>query len=202
VSPFGAIQGTLGTNPWTIGVPAAGGHAPFLYDAATSAVAEGKVRLAQFRGVPVREGALIDAEGHATTDPEDLYQGGSLLPVGGPFGHKGSAFSLAAALLGALASPDGADSGPDAGVGGVFMLVLSPSLFGSAVDHATLVATALDQVKAARPAPGVDEVLHAGEPELRSRRERGVYGIPLPDTVWEELAAVAERFQVELPAPD
>lgn len=202
VVPFGSVEGTLGTNPWTIGVPAAGGHAPFVYDAATSAIAEGKVRLAQFRGVRTPEGALLDGSGAPTTDPDRLYDGGALMPVGGArFGHKGSAFSVAAALLGALAAPDEGDPGPDGGIGGVFVLVLSPSLFGAPDAHGTLVARALDQVKAAAPAPGVAEVLHAGEPERRSRAERGARGIPLPDTVWAELTSVSERFGVDLPSP-
>ena len=40
VAPFGGGARFLGTNPWSMGVPAAG-RPPLVYDGATSTVAEG-----------------------------------------------------------------------------------------------------------------------------------------------------------------
>src|SRR3979411_966945 len=48
VAPFGGAARFLGTNPWSIGVPA-GGRPPLIFDAATSTIAEGKARLARAR---------------------------------------------------------------------------------------------------------------------------------------------------------
>jgi uncharacterized oxidoreductase len=209
VAPFGGVGRTLGTNPWTIGIPAGPGEPPFLYDAATSTIAEGKVRLASFKGVPVAEGTVVDPSGHSTTDPEQLYQGGSLVPLGGTLaGHKGTAFSVAAALFGALGmiagdEPDPAGAEKDyEGVGGAFVLVLSPSLFGDPAEYRRLVGQTLAELNATIPAAGVSEVVNAGEPERRSRRARLAGGIPLPDPVWEELTTVADRFRLQLPSPD
>jgi uncharacterized oxidoreductase len=42
----------------------------------------------------------------------------------------------------------------------------------------------------------VDEILIPGEPERRSRALRERDGIPIPDSVWNELLAVAERYGV------
>jgi len=39
-----------------------------------------------------------------------------------------------------------------------------------------------------------------GEPERRARRQREHEGIALPEPVWQELAGVAKRFDVLLPA--
>jgi len=102
VAPFGGRDRFLGTNPWAIGVPAAG--EPMIYDAATSALAEGKLRLARAKGVQVPAGAIVDSDGRPTTDPNDYYAGGALLPLGGLLaGHKGYGLALASALVGGLA---------------------------------------------------------------------------------------------------
>ncbi len=206
VVPFGGARRFLDTNPWTVGVPAGEGRATFVYDAATSAIAGGKVRLALSEGMPVPDGTLLDAGGHPTRDPQALLDGGSLRPLGAPqAAHKGSGFSLAAALLGALGMIDDPDPTPAGivrgfdGAGGVFLWVLDPALFGDAHAYAGLVARTLDRLHAVPPLPGVERVLHAGEPEAEARRERTRDGIPISDALWAQLAAVGERFAVPLP---
>src|SRR5205807_7095294 len=88
VAPFGGGERFLGTNPSSIGIPAEADA--MVYDAATSGVAEGKVRLARAKRAAVPPGVIVDSEGIATTDPNDYYAGGALLPVGGQVaGHKG-----------------------------------------------------------------------------------------------------------------
>ena len=79
------------------------------------------------------------------------------------------------------------------------MLVLNPAWFGDPEAYLAVVADTVDWVKQSRPAPGVEEVLVAGEPEERSRKERGRLGVPLPDGTWERLEAVAARFGVQMP---
>ena len=205
VAPFGGTGRFLSTNPWTIGIPAGPGHPPFVYDAATTTIAEGKNQLARSKGTPAPEGALLDAAGRPTIDPEDLYRGGTMTPLGGMIaGHKGYGFSLAAALLGTLAiigdpdpTPAGALEG-FSGVGGVFLAVVNPALFGAAELYEGLVARTLAEVKRVRPRPGFDEVLYPGEPEARSRALRARDGIPIPEDLWVELAVVGRRFGAEL----
>ena len=210
VLPHGGRERFLGTNPWSIGVPAAG-HDPFIFDAATSMIAQGKVHFAHARGAPLPPGSIVDKEGRPSTDPEDLYAGGALLPVGGPVaGHKGYGWGLASALLGglALAAADPVSDKAGAGdasadspmrIGGVFLLVIDPAAFGPAERYQALVGAALGAAGQTRPAPGVSEVLVPGEPELRSREERQRDGIAVPDATWAELQAVAARFDVPLP---
>ncbi len=40
---------------------------------------------------------------------------------------------------------------------------------------------------------GADEVLVAGEPEVRARTERTAHGMPLDDVTWEKLMLGAEK---------
>lgn len=207
---FGSRQRFLGTNPWSMAVPAEG-RPPMVFDGASSAVAEGKVRLARSKGLPLPEGAIADAEGRPTTDPEDFYRGGGLLPLGGPVaGHKGYGLAMASMLVSALAMID--DPNPylwassqtepqdqRGRAGGVFLLVLDPQRFGDPAHYRALVAEVLGAAKRAPCAPGVDEILIPGEPEVKMRARRTREGIPIPAATWQELCGLAERFAVPPP---
>ncbi|MBX5443931.1 Ldh family oxidoreductase [Sphaerobacter sp.] len=203
VAPFGGRGRFLGTNPWAIGVPAAG-RLPMVYDAATSTIAEGKVRQAQAKGLPLPPGSILDQHGAPSDVPGDLYDGGMLLPLGGSVaGHKGYGFALAAALLGGLAmSADGARDPDDPAmqnISGVLVLVLDPAAFGSAAHFAERAGAVLDAATRVEPVPGVERVLVPGEPEAQARSERHRSGIPIPEPVWRELEQLAAQFAVELP---
>jgi uncharacterized oxidoreductase len=55
----------------------------------------------------------------------------------------------------------------------------------------------VDYVKASKPRPGVEEVLIAGEPELRSKAKRSAEGIPVDDTTWEQLLLAGEKVGLQ-----
>ena len=209
VAPFGGAARFLGTNPWSIGVPAAG-SAPLIFDAATSTVAEGKVRLALARHGKVPPGTVRDPEGRPTREPAELYAGGSMTVLGGDVaGHKGYGLSLASALVGGLAMI--ADGDPTAAgcmrqpetwghrLAGVFVVAIDPAAFGDAGEYRRRVGEVLLDVGTVAPAPGVERVLVPGDPERQSRERRAREGIPVPAATWKELAAIAERFGVQLP---
>ena len=201
VAPFGGVRRFLGTNPWAVGVPVAGGT-PFLMDFATSNIAEGKVRVARSKGRALPEGALLDVRGKPSTEPEDLYAGGSLTVLGGALaGHKGYGLSMAAALLGALAmvddpepTPAGTMSGtPPAPpwLAGVLMVVFDPEWFGGRERFA-------EQVREIATAVRGEGALLPGDPEVRNREERLREGVPLPGPIFEELDLVGRKYGVPL----
>jgi hydroxycarboxylate dehydrogenase B len=208
VAPFGGAARFLGTNPWSIGVPA--DPRPFIYDAATSAIAEGKARVALAAGKTVPEGAVRDAGGRPTTDPNRLYDGGTLQAMGGLVaGHKGTGLALASALVGGLAmiddlepSPAGTMAQPDAWglrLAGVFIVVIDPARFGDPARYRDQVSKVLSAGREVAPAPGFSEVLIAGDSEARSLEQRSREGIAIPPTTWNELTAIGERFGVPVP---
>ena len=55
-------------------------------------------------------------------------------------------------------------------------------------------------MKSSTPAKGYEEVIMAGEPEWRNEVFRRQDGIPISDGTWEKLTAMAERFQIPVPA--
>jgi len=210
VAPFGGMTPFLGTNPWSIGVPA-GGRPPLIFDAATSSVAEGKVRLALAKGAEAPEGAVLDPAGRHSRDPAQLYAGGTLTLLGGELaGHKGYGLSLAAALVGGLSMIDdlqptsaGTMQRQPAGwsqrLSGVFLVGIDPAAFGDALEYQRRVAVVLDAAAEQPARPGVERVMVAGDPERASREVRLREGIPLPPAIWEALSVTAARFGLQLP---
>jgi hydroxycarboxylate dehydrogenase B len=207
VTPFGGRQRYLGTNPWAIGVPAEG--EPMIFDAATSGVAEGKLRVARSKRASVPEGVIVDSAGSPTVSPDDYYEGGAMLPLGGALlGHKGYGLALASALIGSLAMIDDEDASTagtskttagSAWLAGVFVLAIDPEWFGGAERYRTAVGRALAELRRQPAAAGVAEVLVPGDPERRSRGLREREGIPIADAVWSDLVEVGRRYGVLVP---
>ncbi len=138
--------------------------------------------------------ALLDKEGRPSTNAEDFYAGGMLLPFGG---HKGYSLSLVAEILGG--SLAGFEAYRDERTGaGFFMWVLDPSAFRPLADFDASVDRLLDKVKAVPPAQGFSEVLAPGEPEIRSRARRAVEGVPVAEETWARLQATAAEAGIEL----
>ena len=146
-----------------VGLSVPGRSRRLIFDAATSTLAEGKVRVARAAGKPLPPDAIVDPAGHPSRDAEAFYAGGALLPLGGALaGHKGYGLGLASALLGALgmigdaeptlvgaAPPESTD---DRGrIAGVFLEVIDPAAFGDPARYAELVDEALDAASASRP---------------------------------------------------
>ena len=68
VAPYGGADARFGTNPVCIGIPLPG-EPPFVLDMATSAVAQGKLRVAHNKGEKIPLGWLIDARGQSDRRP-------------------------------------------------------------------------------------------------------------------------------------
>ena len=93
--PYGGSDRRLSLNPLSICVPVAGRH-PILLDMTSTVVAEGKLAVARNKGEAVAPGTIVDKAGRPTTDPNDFYDGGALLTIGG---HKGFALNVMIDLL-------------------------------------------------------------------------------------------------------
>jgi hydroxycarboxylate dehydrogenase B len=192
---FGGRDRFLGGNPWCVAAP--GRDRSMVAAGATTAVAEADVRLARARREELPPDCVYDRYGRPSTDPDDLFAGGGLAPLGGAVaGRLGTGLALASALFGGLGM--GGDEAGDR-VGGVFVQVIDPAAFGDPAGYRDLVDGTLRAAAGTRPGAGRGELLLPGEPERRSRSERRRTGVLLPDATWTDLAALAERFGVTLP---
>lgn len=106
VSPPGGTQAVLGTNPFSMSVPAEDGGIAMHFDQSTSAIALGKITMAAAAGQSIPLGWGVDAQGQPTTDPNAVIKGGSLVSAGG---YKGYGFGLMVEIL-AAAYTDGTTS--------------------------------------------------------------------------------------------
>ena len=197
-APFGGRGGVLGTNPIAVGLPA-GDRPPMIVDFATTVVAGGKVEVARAKGAELPPGAILDKHGQPSTNPHDLYDGGTMLTVGG---HKGFGLSLvAAALSQALTGELHLDGSPSRM--GFFLWAVDTGAFTPAAEYRQRVDWMIEQVKAVPPAAGFQEVLVPGEPERRERERREAEGVPVAETTWEAITATARELGVadQLPAP-
>jgi LDH2 family malate/lactate/ureidoglycolate dehydrogenase len=190
-APFGGRSGVLSTNPIAIGIPASA-RAPMIVDFATTVVAEGKVQVARAKGAELPPGAIMDKAGRPSVNPNDLYDGGTMLTFGG---HKGFGLSLvAAALSQGLTGELRLDGGPS-GMG-FFVWAVDTGAFTPTGDYGQRIDWMIEQVKAVPPADGFAEVLVPGEPELRERERRAAEGVPVAEATWEAIQTTARDLGV------
>jgi len=202
VAPPGGTCGRISTNPICFGVPTPG--EPLVLDFSTSAVAEGKVRVALQKGEPVPEGWILDASGRPSTKPADLYADppGSILPFGGPQAYKGFGLGLMMDVLaGGLSGGDcSRPDRPMPGLGnGVVFVLWDVDAFGGREAFLCSVGGLAEFVRDTPTVPGGPGITLPGDPERRMRARRTTEGIPIPDGTWTLLTGLATELGVSVP---
>ena len=211
VAPLWGAERMLGTNPIAIAFPA-GEEPAVVIDLATSATAYGKIEIAKRKGAAIPPGWAIDGDGNMATRPEQMIEGGALLPLGSTReagGHKGYALAAMVDILSCVLS--GANWGPFAppfalrqevparsvgkGIGHAFGAMridgfIDPDEFRRQMDD--WVRT----FRATKPALGTTGVVIPGDPERQAEAERRVTGIPLLPAVVFDLRDISARTGV------
>jgi uncharacterized oxidoreductase len=186
VAPHGGRERRLGTNPFAWAVPRAAGRPPVVADFATSAIAEGKLAMSAADGRRVAPGLLVDSNGRDSTDPDDFYRGGALLPFGQ---HKGYGLSVLIELVGGLLSGAGVSSLPGYDdTNGTVIVAIDIAAFRPVVDFRRQAEEFCALLSATPPGPDGGRVLIPGEVEAGARATRLRDGIPLSDATWRDLA--------------
>ena len=202
VAPFGGADARFGTNPFCAGVPLKG-RPPVILDFATSAIAQGKTRVAHNKGVPVEPGQLIDDQGQATTNPRFTVVPpfGALLTFGGELGgHKGYGLALMCELLGGALAAGLTCHEPADGrmrvLNGMFSVLINPATLGGEEAFEQQAQAFLDWVQASPAREGYGPVQVAGDAERAHRAERTARGVAVDTTTWGEILAAAESLGV------
>ncbi|TMJ06699.1 MAG: Ldh family oxidoreductase [Bacillati bacterium ANGP1] len=202
MAPFGAVERYMGTNPIAVAVPA-GREPPLVMDMASSAAAWGKIALAAKRGTPIPEGWAMDDRGRPVTQAV-VAQRAIMLPFGGP---KGSALALviealAGVLSGAMATREVgrlyADFDRGQGLGH-FLGAIAVGAFMDPAEFAARMERLMRDLRALRPAPGVERVFAPGEMEWEAMNASERDGVPVEPEVWKELSTLAQEYGVVLP---
>ena len=194
-APYGGAAPLLGTNPIAISLPNQEGPHVTL-DFATSAIAAGKIKVAKAKHEALPPNCLVDKNGNPSTDPNDFFDGGFMLPFGG---HKGYALAVMAELM----------SGPLVGSeyfpgvtqrSGIFIFALKASLFQPMEQYNQALQKSIKKFKAIPPAKGFDEVLLPGEPEAKTHQKRTQEGIQIPQDTWKAVKKAAMTVGVDIDA--
>jgi LDH2 family malate/lactate/ureidoglycolate dehydrogenase len=196
-APFGGREGLLGTNPLSFGFPSGRGLA-MLVDFATTAVAAGKIQVARAKGTPLPPGSILDREGNPSTNAEDFYQGGVMLPFGG---HKGYALAMVVELLGRVMTgaddfAEGERGGAVYGHSGALVIAIDPGVLRDREAFAQGVDETLARVRAVPPAPGFTEVMVPGDPERQTRQRREREGVYVEDATVEAIRRTGAELGV------
>jgi uncharacterized oxidoreductase len=196
VAPFSGREGRLATNPIAYAFPVAGGP-PVVADFSTSVVPEGVVRSLKNRGLQAPEGALRDPAGQPTTDPSVLYQAprGSIQPLGGAFGYRGTALGILVDVLAALLADDEAD---DLKREGSNLAMLAIAADGTLSGRAARMSAYL------RSSPPLDRdrpVMMPGEREQNEAARAANGPVTVDGPTWSALLAEAPAHRVAAPKP-
>ncbi len=202
MAPWGGREKRIGTNPWSIAAPGPDGTVVAL-DIANTAVARGKIYLAQSRGESIPDTWALTADGAPTTDPTEGVLG-VLLPMAG---HKGYAIAFMMDVLSGALTGSAVGTGvhgpyePDARSGaGHLFLALDPAAFGDRAGFDARVRQLVDEVRSTPLAQGSDAVLHPGEVEDRAEAANlTAGGVVLARDALTELQRLAAEAGVPFP---
>lgn len=186
VSPYGGAERALATNPLAIAMPG-GRFGSVSVDFATSAVSEGRLQVYRTQGQKLPPGWILDKHGLPSTDPEDFYDGGMILPVAG---HKGYGLAVVAELLGTAML--GASHTMNWAI-----MVADLAAFVSVEEYSAGADSALQRIKAVKPAPSFSTVMIPGEPERIAASQRSAAGVPVDAQTWFQITRTAEQVGVD-----
>ncbi len=214
VAPTFSTEKLLGTNPIAVAIPA-GKFPPFVADFATTTAANGKLEMLQRKNEDVPEGWVQDKEGNSSMNAHALKQGGALLPLGGSRlqgSHKGYMLGSVVDIFSAILS--GANYGPWVppfpayvpmpenmpGKGlGHFFGAMRIDAFRTAEDFKANMDQWIDRFKNAETTTEANSVIIPGEPEAAMEIERMEDGIPILQSVIDDLKEVALKMDVPHP---
>ncbi len=186
--PFGGSDRRMSLNPLSICVPVEG-RPPILLDMTTTVVAEGKIAVARNKGERLAPGLIVDKSGAPSTDPEDFYAGGALLPIAG---HKGAGLNFMTDLLsGALSGGGCTAPGVTELESSMTSIAIDPARLTDRGAYAAEVKRYADWVTASPPREPGGKVMAPGEVEQNTRAERARDGIPLDDATWSQIVEAA-----------
>ncbi len=180
--PTWGAKPVMGTNPIAYAAPA-GEMPPFLFDVATTQVANNKIGLSRRVGASILPGWIADLEGKPimeevpAPDTGDYY----LLHIGGTRengSHKGFGFALMNEII--CNGFTGLGSGPVGGNkhGGHFFMAYQVEAFTDLQKFKQDMDDLLRYIAAVPPADGFERVVYAGMLEAEEEERRTRDGIP------------------------
>jgi LDH2 family malate/lactate/ureidoglycolate dehydrogenase len=181
-------------------------------DFATTTAANGKLEILQRKNEDAPVGWIQTAEGNDSTNPNELKNGGALLPLGSDRdhgSHKGYCLGSIVDILSAVLS--GANFGPWAppfvsflpmpedpvGDGlGHFVGTWRIDAFRPKEEFKRNMDIWIERFRMAKTTEGQERVLVPGDPEREFEYDRRANGIPVLDKVLKDLTELGEKLGI------
>ncbi len=210
IAPTHGVQPMLGTNPVAVAVPTDEPF-PFLFDAATSVVARGKLENAARAQHPIPEGWVISYTGEPhldseSADPSIDRRHAALLPLGGLGelfgGHKGYGLATVVEIL-CSTLQNHADFSPLRDVDdhgfrrvGHFFLAMDVEHFLPLPAFRQMVGRMMRDLRNSPRIPGEPRIYTAGEKEYERSIQAQKYGIEVSSAVQQSLIELCEELNL------
>jgi LDH2 family malate/lactate/ureidoglycolate dehydrogenase len=213
VAPTFSVERLLGTNPICVAIPAKE-QPPFVADFATTTAANGKLEILQRKNQEAPEGWIQKKDGSVSIDPNELKNGGALIPLGSDRehgSHKGFCLGAWVDIFSAVLS--GANYGPwvppfvsflappadPVGEGiGHFLGAMRIDAFRPAEEFKHHMDNWITRFRSAKTIDGQEKVIIPGDPEREFEAVRLKEGIPLNPKVYEDLLDLGKKLGVKL----
>ena len=188
---WGAKDRRIGNNPFVIAVPRENGEHVVL-DSAMSQFSYGKIEMTKLQGKQLPVPGGFDENGNMTTDPAAIEKTWRVMPVGY---WKGSGMSIlldlvAAILSGGYSVTDiGKNCEDEYGLSQV-LIAIDPTKMNEPGFQESLIQRVVDDITSSIPAEEGKAVRYPGQNSLKIRRENTANGIPVLDSVWEQIIAL------------
>ena len=203
VPTFGA-EPRLGTNPIAWAAPSRS-QAPFLFDIASTQIANNKIGLARRIGIELEPNWITDTDGNTYEDrvlPPDEYY---LLPFGGSRengSHKGYGYGAVCAIMCQTLSGIGlAGTGTEYAGGCHFFAAFQIEAFCDHDEFLDNMDEALERLANTPPAPGHERVLYPGLIEGEETEKRLNEGIPYHREVIDWYRSIGAELEVDIELP-
>jgi uncharacterized oxidoreductase len=159
-------------------------------------IAEGKIRVALNKGVPVPDNCIIDSKGQPINDPKVFYgpPPGAILPFGG---HKGYGLGIVADILaGALTGNSCSNPNATRLTNGMLAIIMDPTFFQTDEEFSKEVSRFIAYIKSSAKVSPDAEILMPGEVEEKTRARRSREGIDLDETTWGQIMGTCRSLQI------
>jgi len=213
IAPTFGVENMLGTNPLTFVMPT-DEEFPFFFDCATSVSQRAKFEQYAKEGKSLPKGWVIDSEGNSKTDSsqvlEDLVKGtAALVAIGGigedNAGYKGYGYATVVEILSSALQQgnymkmllgfdkDGKKIPYNLGH---FFIAINVENFINLNDFKKTTGNILRELRNSKKMPGHEKIYTAGEKEYLKFVERSKTGVPINQTLWDELKQITLNYNL------
>lgn len=187
---WGGVDKKIGNCPYVMAVPRKNG-AHVVLDMAVSQFSYGKLEMYRLEGkqLPVYGG--YDTKGNLTTDPGEIEKSWRVLPMGY---WKGSGMSILLDVVATVLSAGNSVQkigtfGDEVGLTQI-MIAIDPAKLGDVDECERLADEIVADVHSSIPATEGRTVKYPGERELATRKDNLANGVPVVDSVWQEVLSL------------